>query len=247
MAYNTSSVIGNTVGTYANRPSAGTKGRIYICSDGAPIIFVDDGANWRPLIDGTFGTESATGNSLAAYTQRNFLSSTAASASGGCAILNVFNNGTGPNNLQGIDVSYTTTKAIVVCLKPWVTPSSTAQFVFGAYIYDSVGGTAEAVCLDCNSTNPAQIDQISWSDLNTVGSAPGNRTYSGSNERIWFRLKFNGGTTLQYDYSTDGVNFVTTGTKATATSFNRAGVFADARSTSGTVVVNLTVESFLVA
>lgn len=41
---------GTVYGTYAARPAAGTAGRIFIPSDG-PVQFVDDGAEWRPLIN----------------------------------------------------------------------------------------------------------------------------------------------------------------------------------------------------
>jgi hypothetical protein len=47
-----------TFGTYAFRPSAGWNGRIYTVSDGPVALWVDDGAAWRPLVNGmALGTQ----------------------------------------------------------------------------------------------------------------------------------------------------------------------------------------------
>ena len=44
------------INTFANRPSAGTSGRIFLPSDGA-VQFVDDGSEWKPYINGRLGKQ----------------------------------------------------------------------------------------------------------------------------------------------------------------------------------------------
>ncbi len=43
-------------GLYANRPSPGKRRNRFLASDGR-VEFVDDGVSWRPLINGTIGTQ----------------------------------------------------------------------------------------------------------------------------------------------------------------------------------------------
>jgi hypothetical protein len=45
---------GTTYGLYSSLPAAGNSGARYVCSDGA-VEFIDDGSEWRPLINGRRG------------------------------------------------------------------------------------------------------------------------------------------------------------------------------------------------
>ncbi len=44
---------GVSLGTFASRPAAGTSGRLYIASDAAVALSVDNGTAWQPLVGGS--------------------------------------------------------------------------------------------------------------------------------------------------------------------------------------------------
>lgn len=48
--------VGSLVGTYASRPAAGYAGRRFYATDGYNE-WIDDGADWRPIIGGVLGTQ----------------------------------------------------------------------------------------------------------------------------------------------------------------------------------------------
>lgn len=48
---------GAIVGAFADRPAAGAAGRLFIPTDTVAKIWVDDGDNWRPIVDAVLGTQ----------------------------------------------------------------------------------------------------------------------------------------------------------------------------------------------
>jgi hypothetical protein len=250
---------GSIIGTYAGRPAPAQQGRRYVCTDGSPVEFLDDGTLWRPLIDGTLGVETAPANSIAALTQVNFQAGTAASGVGGCAIITAAGNGAGVHNLQGLERAFAFGQTALVCLKPWNNFKTQNVWFWGIYLHDTVGGTCESLALGTDTDQNAglpfgaignKIDRITWTAPGTVLANPlEDITYFGSGERIWLRLRSHGpnqaGASIEGAYSTDGKNFVIYYDVAIATAFNRAGFFADPLIvTPGGAPVNITAESF---
>jgi hypothetical protein len=252
----------NLSGTYAARPAAGTLGRMYYCTDGSPVVFYDDGTAWRPIVNGTLGTESAPANSLAGYAVLNLQAGTVADAAGGCARIQGLGSGAGVHHLQGIDKPFAFGQTLLVCLKPWNNYNSQNLWSWGVYLHDTVGGTLESFCAatdtDQNGGLPFgaignKFDRITWTDANTPLANPfEDISYLGSGELLWFRLRSHGpnqaGASIEGSYSTDGKNFVVRYDVGLATPFNRAGFYVDpVIVTPGGAPNNVTCESFLIA
>jgi hypothetical protein len=252
-------------GTYAGRPAPGTvsAGTMYVVSDGSPVVFICDGAAWRPIVaGGPVGVESAPANSLAGYVNVNFQGGTSASAKGGCATITAASNGAGAHRLQGLEVPFAFGQTVLVCMKPWNQWKAQNAWLWGAFLHDTVGGTLESICAQTNTDQNGalpfgfignKLDRVTWTDPNTVLNNPNEDiTYLGSGELVWFRLRSHGpnqaGASIEGAYSTDGVNFQVYYDVALATPFNRAGFFVDPfLITPGGALSNVTVESFSVA
>lgn len=116
-------------GLYASRPAAGTAGKMYIPSDGW-VPFVDDGANWRPYLNGRVGMQppaaagwtivNAAGGTLAddhgtlLYTAPSLNNNTSSNAATACRSLPAtpftltvgFKYNGAPLNVTGVGLAY---------------------------------------------------------------------------------------------------------------------------------------------
>lgn len=228
---------GATFGTYANRPAAGISGRLYYGAQGDMIVpYIDDGANWRPLVNGIAGTEVAPANSLAAFTAYG-TTATTSNATGGCAYLLKTSNG-GSHSICGFEVARSAGQSVTACLFILCTPGAATAFASaGIYFRDSVGAKLQGINLTENQTNATPVDSTAFIQVDqwtssSAFSANATKRYANFEGRgcpLWLRIR-DDGSNMNYEFSLDGTNFnqqFQENTFLPRTTGNRFGYYAD--------------------
>lgn len=235
----------SSYGTYASRPTAGTSGNRYTVSDGAAVDFLDDGTEWRPMIGGCPGWEVATSNSIAAYTQVG-LAPTASNVQCGCLYFQ--KTSVGGNSLCGYEQAKTSGQAITVHLKALqgTSGSVTHGIAFaGVWVRDTVSGKVEGIFVGPDGTSTTNcINVYTWSALNTYVGNPAGAVSSIPAEGVWLQV-VDTTTSLQFNYSMDGLNFFTLDTDS-ATYLGNYGNKFGVGSVAKDVGIGVTVDSFLI-
>lgn len=203
-------------GFYGNRPTAGGGNALYLPTDGQ-VFFVDDGTEWRPMLNGILGHEVAPGNSLvgAGFSLYN-VAPTASSVIGGCPFIFHTSNGA-TQNLCGYEVAKTAGQTLVCSFIPWPTPNSASGVAsVGIFALDLSSGHLQGFNLAERPTNGSPLDSTNfvvvdnYTNGTTYSSTPFNMyaNFVGKGSRVWFRIQDVSGT-LNYAYSNDGANWVT--------------------------------------
>jgi hypothetical protein len=207
------------LGAYASRPVAGTAGRVYMPTDGG-IQFVDNGAAWQPILDGTLGTQPpATGT----FTQSHFTTgTTAADSNGAVRLANV--NGVAADQFQSLLVSGvapSTAYTLTVSFRALIALIATSEFSnVGICITD--GTKFEGMRI-------GYLDTIQVVQYNTYNSFNQNLNSSvmpwpGGGARMWMKLKNVNGGNRTWSFSVDGVNYYTLITEAAGTFMTETNV-----------------------
>jgi hypothetical protein len=186
---------GATYAAYGSRPAAGTAGRLYYPSDGF-VPYIDDGAAWRPLVDGAIGKEPAPGNSLAAYTVAGVLSVT--NVVGGSISISQPSDG-GSNLVRGYTIPKTAGKKLIVGLTvDGTTPSvqgasSGGNMSVGITVGDTADGTGKLYLLGLGYNGIRNDAYISFNldfftNKTTYSSSPFSLDLLPRPGRIWLEL-----------------------------------------------------------
>lgn len=193
------------VGLYSARPAAGHKGARYVTTD-AGVEWVDDGAVWRPLLDGRIGTQVPLVASFSAFGSGG----TYADASG---VLTAVAAGGGSNQLAGL-LENTPGAAFTLTTHQRGQANSVLNVTGGLGIVASDGtkytslwvyntqatvGVAGAAC---------RIAVVDWNDAVTFSAEP-EVAIAWPLAGSWLRIKDDGTTTTLYQISADGVQWFT--------------------------------------
>lgn len=200
-------VLGTTrYGTYANRPAAGNIGCRYIASDGR-VEFVDDGSVWRPLISGVPGTQPGL---VASFTTLG-ASWTFADQTGGIVATSATNA-----RLSALVVAKPAAVTTVAHVR-WAANGSSAATSppgIGIAVRDSAGGklTTYFFYVETVAGPPTLFSEVDhWTNLTTASATAKAQTavLGYNNGGLWLRFRDDGATTHFFDYSSNGVDWVT--------------------------------------
>lgn len=200
---------------YASRPAAGKAGNTFTASDIGPVQFIDDGTEWRPLIRGVAGWETAPGNSLLSYTQVGYAAPDTVNVQGGC--LYFFKTGNAASIL-GYEIPKTSGQTFTVHFTPNFPPvgGGNPYSNIGIWARDTSGGKVSYWCIGGSGTDStlntaAVLNFSSLSTYNSTAYGP-DELWQGLSD-IWMQIVDNG-THLAFNYSFDGVNYTTAFTDA---------------------------------
>lgn len=158
-------------GTYANRPAAGTAGRIAFITDSPISTWIDDGTAWRPLLNDVLGIQTP---AIAGFTTFNIGAATFADASGSLSITGV-NDGAPPGALRGATIANAANTAYAeLAVRLRTVGDTTANHFYSANVLLRETGTAKAyalvVFLDCNN-HRVDLQLETWTNNTTRASA----------------------------------------------------------------------------
>lgn len=227
---------------YAMRPSpSANPDSLFICSDPGIVNFVSDGTAWRPLVGpngGTIGTESAPGNSTAAYTAIN---SAVKAASVG--VLEVSHVNAGVNLIAGAEVPRTAGQSVTASVQFGMgsTVVTNAQIIGGVYVRDSTSDQCYSIGCDY-LTGAAGLTKLLllaslWSNSTTYGSDIQNSTSWENMPQVPISYQItDDGTNIHFNFSWDNVTFFSLAAIAPTggpAAYDRAGVFVSPTSAAG--------------
>lgn len=195
------------IGAYSARPAAGTAGNLYIATDGASQ-WVDDGTNWRPILNGVVGTQPA---AAASWTQLHFSSggglATLTDAAGALILKSGLNTGVFGQAIS-IAPGQTAPYTVIVHLTPHY-PFQTSQTV-GFGFGDSSAGTWQAWTWQNNG-----YAYYNWSNVGGASSSVVTSYLAQGGQIIpqWWKLQ-DDGTNRMWFASHDGLIWQKAGTVA---------------------------------
>jgi hypothetical protein len=183
---------------------------LYTASDGV-VQYVDDGTEWRPLVDGVLGWEAAPGNSISAFTQVGYAAPDTVNVQGGCPYF--FKAGHGSvNSLLGYELAKAAGQSLTVFIAPnYVAGTSTAYGEVGIWVRDTTSGKASFLCLGGNGGGSllSSLAVYNFSALATYAATAAGPFFNiNFGSGVWLQI-VDTGTTLKYNYSVDGVNWQT--------------------------------------
>jgi hypothetical protein len=212
---------GVTFDAGADKPAAGTAGKLFIPSDGI-IPQVDSGSAWQGLLPGLLTVPPAVAN----WTVVNAPTTVADIPGGGIYVYAAPAAGDGNHLLvRSLSPPYTVTCG-------FLTVPFLVNFVrTGMVIYDSVSGKLIQYCL---ASNGGQVIRVTRYNSTTSYNADSTTISVGAMPPvIWMRIA-DTGTSRSYQMSPDGLNFFTIASEASGTflSPNRVGVSVNPNNTS---------------
>ncbi len=216
----------NLYGPYGSRPASGTAGRVYFTNDG-PVSFVDTGSAWRPWLPGFPGSEVAPSNVNPFTSVGATLVGTTVGTVGGCVTMTAPEAG-GSHSFQGNEVVLPGGSG---CQAFLVAQGSNVGSV-GVYVREHVSGKILMIGIDWNSTVQNWVVQYFNGFSAGSGSAvlAGDFPSSGIRQPIGVRIR-NDGVLWNFEYSRDGVSWVTLYEEALTTHLtsgaDRAGIYID--------------------
>jgi hypothetical protein len=201
--------VSSGIAAYLSRPAPGHAGAFFTANDGASSIFEDDGTEWRPFVDtGVLGWEVAPGNDAGAYTLVG--GSWAASNIQGGTVW-VQHNPLVSNSLVGYELPKTTRQTLTVFEVSNLLQSggTTNYSQIGIWVRDTTSGKASFWCYGGNGTNylGPYLAVYNFSSLGAYAATATGPTLLLWETGLWLQI-VDTGSSLQFDYSTDGVNFV---------------------------------------
>lgn len=230
--------------TFANRPSAGVLGRLFLPSD-SDIIFYDDGSNWQPRQSARFFAPPA----AAGFSHVNFAGTAAIADANGKVIL-TSNPVTQSFNIVGGYITKPSTPfSIAANLQHEAFPSGNNGSDVGLFIRDSSTGRIVVYDMyfepDSTATGGPQIGSSTFSDFNTRNGNELNYEYTCiSHQNIWMRYR-DDGTNRIFSMSTDGFTWYQLDTRAhtyVASTYDQVGFFVSTRNSATTWYVSPTVQ-----
>lgn len=207
------SAIKNGFGAYTSRPAPGNAGATYIASDGI-VSFVDDGTEWRPMIQGVVGWEVAPNNSSADWTQVGFAPTTV-NIEGGC--IYVYCDNEGSNSLSGYEQTKTAGQSVIAHILPFAQPQPNSGFTSSVsqaaiWVRDTSSGNLEGIFFgkDGYADNYNYISLNTYSTLSTFNASTSGGILPFSHG-IWLRID-DTGSENKFSWSQDGKNWALYGT-----------------------------------
>jgi hypothetical protein len=213
-------------GTFASRPSAGTSGNLYIASDSPTAEWVDDGATWHPLVNGTVvGTQPKAASNFSQFNDAS--AHTSITDRNGTLHFSFPADGAGSTTVRGQveSLSSSTMHVEAAIVLQWPLLNSSGGFPGGG-IMMLESGTGKFMTFNIatwSSASPTEypVEIAIWSNANTRVS---NNTYLLNALRsgpFFQRLEVSGSNILA-KVSTDAQNWITIQTTALTTAFTSA-------------------------
>ncbi len=189
-------------GTYATRPPASIKGRMYLPTDSPSTIFRDDGVSWIPYgpmwklttppLSASFsGTVNLGGASFTDFSGSLILSGV---------------TGVGTNQRAALITAPATPYKLTVMFKHWTSLNTSGTATAGLCWREGGSGKIISFARYMNAATPAHRMQIAKYTNPTTFSATYTDQPQILPEHNWFRIE-DTGTNRICSYSVDGVNF----------------------------------------
>lgn len=226
-------------GLYSSRPTSAPTGSVYNPSDG-PVSYVYTGTAWAPIISGNVSGNEVAPSNTSPFSTVNGSSNATITVQGGCISMASITNNSSTQNIQGQEVAYTPTSG--QSITGWFQMFGGNTCAAGIYVRESSTGKLLPYGIDFNGPSNSQQNLF-------VGRYTNFTTYSGSNsfndtifggikQPFGLRISYNG-TNYSYQYSIDGITWVTFGSEsATAylsTGGNKAGFWLNPYSQNGSI------------
>jgi hypothetical protein len=231
--------LGTTLAAYASRPPAGLAGREFVATDTGVVKFVDDGTNWRPMVDGVMGTEVAPAGSLAAYTFTNTAGGSFFQTAG---IATIRAGGGSADQITMADKPRAGGQGITCALRGYMLPTQDGAFCsFGVHLRNPTSGAIILLALTLSTlTSPNYGGNLLQGEIYVNATTFGARFFNlrsfgyGTLGTIWLRVIESGGNYV-FGFSQDGRNFESAGGPAIAAGNTQAGFFLNPNSLTGAV------------
>jgi hypothetical protein len=201
---------------YANRPAAASGPSLYIAKDGI-LPFVSDGVNWR-VLEKSLGYEVP---ALTNFTNFGAAPTTASYAAGSTFIYNISNGSS--QQLYGYEVTKTSGQTCTALILPLATAvSGSVTGVAGIYCRDHTGAQGTYFNFGINAGSPKfAVDH--YANATSYTSTPTSGVVNEVPLPFWMRIRDDGTTNLNMDYSADGLNWFNFYTDAVYASYMTSG------------------------
>jgi len=191
----------NLYGTYSTRPTAGTAGRVYTCSD-SPYVSYDDGSQWHSRAYGHLVSEPPAVSSFT-WINQHFSSAT----QNGVICLNVAPHL--DNEVSGMYQAAPSTpyKKTMGCLVGMVSNVDTTPSA-GMMFYNSSTGGIIVFGVNTSTGNLVETYGVYWSSPTNPVALLFNQQAVLPSGLLWLRIGDDGTTNRTYEMSADGFNWV---------------------------------------
>jgi len=206
-------------GTYGARPAAGHAGKIAYLTDAPVGEWVDDGAAWRPVINGLLGKEPGL---IATFTWFNQGGATSADQNGATRITGP-NDGASPGQLRGMTVANSAASAFARATFRFTTPLTAGVGVLSVLLRESGTGKvylAQLVQDGANNLTSLAIAVWTSSTARSVFTAKGYASLDGT-APIALRVRRSGANVVA-EVSRDGNTWIQLDSRVTTTVFTTA-------------------------
>jgi len=206
---------------WANRPSAGWKGRQFTCWDSPIGQWIDDGTTWRPFVGGIVCDQPAAAST---FTSFNAGTTTFTDLSG--TLLFVGQN----DSTSVINRGYTTTCTgntmyAEMCLSQFANPSSAASTFSFIALCMREAGTAKSYQfgpVTAHASHYTYLQTDIWSNNTTRTAAVGDASmHLDSGAPYFFRIRRDA-TNIYAEYSRNRINWITHDSRTIASVFTTA-------------------------
>lgn len=228
----------NMRGTFANRPTAGRAGRIYVCSDVAGLMWYDNGTAWQPILDGRLGTQPPAASN---WTQVG--TATLSDSYGRLRLTQPSANSASTNRRLAYVTAPSTPFTLTCGMKIQnAFPPALNHSLAGIFYRQSDGKFITMAHYVASGASPPRMEVAKYTNATTYSAAYRDAVHvlSWPISRIYFHLTDPGSGNLTWAYSFDGdvANATTYYNQATRTDFlssaSQIGFFIDPCNTDAT-------------
>jgi len=230
-----------TSGTYANLPTAGVAGRLYLPTD-SNIIFRDNGTTWNgfgPIVSMTPPPAISSWTNF--NMTQNFTQSSAPSVTtvGSALLLSAPSSGSN-QDIQGLEQTITAPKTVTACFTPRLSYSNYSTA--GIFFRDSASTKITFFVLGYSGgTIGFDVGHYTGpSDTGHTDQGNGNAGAPQIQIPIWFKM-IDDGTNITYLYSYDGISYITQYTETRAAFIgtpNRVGFATNTYTASSAILLH---------
>lgn len=187
---------GDGVGVFSGMPTAGVSGRRYVVTDGPIANWVDNGTDWRPIVDGVVGKKPPL---IGSFTWDN-QGSSVVDYVGGAMVLTP--KGVGANGLYASAPA--TPWGVTACLA--LGYGADAEDFGAGLFFRSTDEQLHTFGYVVEAGGGSFLVAKKWTDSGTPLTNYVLKGISGVPHRAWLRIE-NDGTNLKSSFSADGYNF----------------------------------------
>lgn len=198
--------------TFANLPTAGIAGRIYLPTD-SPIMCRDNGTSWDNFIPGIANPGMITDPNLSTWAWVNQQTSTVTSSKGGLYLTQPVQSGDELSIYETTLTSNAAGHSVVFLLRITGGGAGSNNWHAGLSLRDPSGGTGVATfAMTGGNGNTAAFFYFSWTNPTTFSSQRASTSYSASsgyiacNQWIWVRRLLSGSNQI-WQISGDGLTW----------------------------------------